>query len=518
MPLAPGPVRDLRPPTAAASRSGCVRRGPISAARSPAWSGQLAELFASTFPRRGIEWKVGAAGGPRVLGIAELESIRDALAGPALRRSCRDRAPGRGRGEQPRPGRADDRRPGRAPLGPGQRRGRRRAELQALALAAAMGPARHARRLVAGQALLRLSLSLRVVPKARPAPKIDLDRRGGLMASSKSRKRRKRRPRTPPERAAAPAEASETQAEPAGRQAARRGSVPPDSEAPPAPWGSFPLVELCVLAGIVMLILGFFVVGGSRGPILIAAGLALGSIGGLELSIREHFAGYNSHTAVLAGVPALIVLGAALLPGARRHSPARAGGHRRGGLRGRGRAADPACSATARGGFATGSRPLAAASGAERAVGSWARGPRRRPGRRPRAVDWTGDGQRRAASFSSRAPASASLLTQRQPAELSILVHGQRHQELTGPRAAPARLAAQQLGDRHGLRLPWTRAHNLLDRDVPGSDRAFQGGACESNPVGVLEGTDMLRHSGWRSRRGSFHTHSSSCLRAVVDF
>jgi hypothetical protein len=82
-----------------------------------------------------------------------------------------------------------------------------------------------------------------------------------------------------------------------------------EEEPPPAPWGNFPLVELCVLAAIVMLILGFFVVGGSRGPILIAAGLALGSIGGLELSIREHFAGYRSHTAVLAGVPALIVLG-----------------------------------------------------------------------------------------------------------------------------------------------------------------------------------------------------------------
>ncbi len=64
-----------------------------------------------------------------------------------------------------------------------------------------------------------------------------------------------------------------------------------------------------MLAAIVMLVLGFFVVGGSRGAILIAAGLALGSIGGLELSIREHFAGYRSHTAVLAGVPALIVLG-----------------------------------------------------------------------------------------------------------------------------------------------------------------------------------------------------------------
>ena len=159
------------------------------------------------------------------------------------------------------------------------------------------------------------------------------------MASSKSRKRRKRRPRTPPERAAAPAEASETQAEPAGRQAARRGSVPPDSEAPPAPWGSFPLVELCVLAGIVMLILGFFVVGGSRGPILIAAGLALGSIGGLELSIREHFAGYKSHTAVLAGVPALIVLGLLFYLEPDGLPPDRAGGHRRGGVRGRRRVA-----------------------------------------------------------------------------------------------------------------------------------------------------------------------------------
>ena len=123
------------------------------------------------------------------------------------------------------------------------------------------------------------------------------------MASSKSRKRRKRRTRAAAGRdQAAGAEAAPKPAAPAPRR-------PAADEPPPAPWGSFPLVELCVLAAIVMLVLGFFVVGGSRGAILIAAGLALGSIGGLELSIREHFAGYRSHTAVLAGVPALIVLG-----------------------------------------------------------------------------------------------------------------------------------------------------------------------------------------------------------------
>jgi hypothetical protein len=40
---------------------------------------ELGELFASTFPRRGIDWTVGAAGGPRVLGVGELERIRDGL-------------------------------------------------------------------------------------------------------------------------------------------------------------------------------------------------------------------------------------------------------------------------------------------------------------------------------------------------------------------------------------------------------------------------------------------------------
>lgn len=41
---------------------------------------ELGELFATTFPRQGIEWEVEAAGGPRLLGIAELERTRDALA------------------------------------------------------------------------------------------------------------------------------------------------------------------------------------------------------------------------------------------------------------------------------------------------------------------------------------------------------------------------------------------------------------------------------------------------------
>lgn len=41
---------------------------------------RLGELFASAFPRSGIEWGVPAVGGPRVLGVADLERVRDALA------------------------------------------------------------------------------------------------------------------------------------------------------------------------------------------------------------------------------------------------------------------------------------------------------------------------------------------------------------------------------------------------------------------------------------------------------
>jgi hypothetical protein len=128
------------------------------------------------------------------------------------------------------------------------------------------------------------------------------------VASKSSKRRRKRRRRPAP--ASPPRHGEEETPEPAaatppGRR--RRGNV--DDEPPPAPWGSFPLVELTVLVGIVMLLLGLLVAEGERSGILIVTGLVLASIAGLELSIREHFAGYRSHTLLLAGVPAAVVLG-----------------------------------------------------------------------------------------------------------------------------------------------------------------------------------------------------------------
>ncbi len=77
-------------------------------------------------------------------------------------------------------------------------------------------------------------------------------------------------------------------------------------EAPPAPWSPFPLVELVVLLGLV-LIAWAFVGGGDRRGTLLAAGVLLGALGGLELSVREHFAGFRSHSAVLAGACTVLV-------------------------------------------------------------------------------------------------------------------------------------------------------------------------------------------------------------------
>ena len=75
-------------------------------------------------------------------------------------------------------------------------------------------------------------------------------------------------------------------------------------EAPKAPWSPFPLVELCILIAIVLLVLGF-VTRGHRGRAELVGGFALMVLSVSELAVREHFAGYRSHSAMLAGVGAV---------------------------------------------------------------------------------------------------------------------------------------------------------------------------------------------------------------------
>ena len=107
----------------------------------------------------------------------------------------------------------------------------------------------------------------------------------------------------------------------ARRERARRqelGSSPPPRpgrpslhERPRAPWGSFPLSELVIFLGIVLILVG--AVQGNDGARYIVSGLVIAGLGGGELALREHMAGYRSHSSLLAGVAAFAVVTAVAL-------------------------------------------------------------------------------------------------------------------------------------------------------------------------------------------------------------
>ena len=114
------------------------------------------------------------------------------------------------------------------------------------------------------------------------------------------RRSRKRGESTRAERDAARRERAAT---PAPRPRPRPGR-PSSGERPPAPWGNFPLSELVILLGIVLILWG--AARGSGGEETLAAGLVIASLGGGELALREHMAGYRSHSSLLAGVAAFV--------------------------------------------------------------------------------------------------------------------------------------------------------------------------------------------------------------------
>jgi len=73
-----------------------------------------------------------------------------------------------------------------------------------------------------------------------------------------------------------------------------------------------PLAEAAILAGVVCLAIGW-ARGADRSPWLVGVGFALVSFAALEVSVREHLAGYRSHSALLAGALAVAVGAAAYL-------------------------------------------------------------------------------------------------------------------------------------------------------------------------------------------------------------
>jgi hypothetical protein len=115
-------------------------------------------------------------------------------------------------------------------------------------------------------------------------------------------KRSRKRPapdRAPATRAERDARRRATAASPT---VGRRGT----RERPPAPWGSFPLTELVVLLALILGVVGFLRLDTHSGKVMVGAAMVLGSLGGLEVSIREHFGGFKSHTSLLAASTAVL--------------------------------------------------------------------------------------------------------------------------------------------------------------------------------------------------------------------
>lgn len=124
------------------------------------------------------------------------------------------------------------------------------------------------------------------------------------MAAQKSKRSRKRRnpasaPRAVPstrreERAERSVETARTR-EHSRRQLGREG------ERPESPFGGVPVSEVAIFAGLVSSVVGYATGGGL--PLI--AGLIVCALGVFEVTAREHFSGYRSHTALLAGIPAV---------------------------------------------------------------------------------------------------------------------------------------------------------------------------------------------------------------------
>ena len=109
------------------------------------------------------------------------------------------------------------------------------------------------------------------------------------------RRSRKRSSSGAPVDRPAPA-APRPQARPPGAPVRRRAKL---AETPQAPWHPFPLVELSILAGLLLVIAAFIARGDAFAPLLLG-GLALVALASSELALREHLAGYRSHSSLLA--------------------------------------------------------------------------------------------------------------------------------------------------------------------------------------------------------------------------
>ena len=124
------------------------------------------------------------------------------------------------------------------------------------------------------------------------------------MPSQKSKRARRRRGSGTAPRAVASTR-REARAERATATADRRRraqrQLGREGERPPSPFGGVPVSEVAIGAGLVAAVVGF----ASSAELPLIVGLVMCGLGVMEVTGREHFSGYRSHTALLAAIPAV---------------------------------------------------------------------------------------------------------------------------------------------------------------------------------------------------------------------
>lgn len=314
-PRLPAPRIPLAPPDERPARQTLLRQ----IARLEA---ELGEAFCSAFPRTGLDWSVPSrGGGPRLLGLAELEELRDDLVGRIhrVRGALDERAAAE---EESRrrieammldPERYKFERVSNEDLGePGCKHWHVLPQWGLLGMLLGWWRVR----ISSGCPLAggRGAAATTPHPASRRGPSPPMGRRSrkrmaaGEPAGSS--------PGSRAERDAARRERVEVAAATGTPRPRRRGGRPGMDERPPPPWGRFPLVELVTLLAIVLGVAGA-IVWGRQGQLMLLMALVLGSLAGLELSIREHVTGFRSHSSLLAGIGAVVTMTAVFIAAGR---------------------------------------------------------------------------------------------------------------------------------------------------------------------------------------------------------
>jgi hypothetical protein len=120
---------------------------------------------------------------------------------------------------------------------------------------------------------------------------------------SKRRSRKRRHPGATPRPAPPPRREQRAERDAVSERTQRRSQrqLGTEGERPPSPFGGLPISELAIFAGLIGVIVGLIRGGG---PALIV-GVLICTLGVLEVTGREHFSGYRSHTMLLAAIPAV---------------------------------------------------------------------------------------------------------------------------------------------------------------------------------------------------------------------